>query len=71
MYLLDTNLFIYLMKNTYPSLTERILSHDLADLLIWAIIVFELEYGAERHGFPNIPPSINFIAERHERVAIL
>ena len=40
----------YLKKNTYPSLTERILSHDPADLLISAITVFELEYGAERQG---------------------
>lgn len=26
MYLLDTNICIYFMKNTYPQLTERILS---------------------------------------------
>ncbi len=48
MYLLDTNICIYLMKNTYPALTERVFSHNPADLFISAITVFELEYGAEK-----------------------
>ena len=48
MYLLDTNICIYLMKNTYPALTERVFSHNPSDLLISAITVFELEYGAEK-----------------------
>ena len=56
MYLLDTNICIYFMKNTYPQLTERILSCPPSDFLISAITVFELEYGAQssaawiRHG---------------------
>lgn len=48
MYLLDTNVCIYFMKNTYPVLTERLLSCDPADLLVSSITVFELEYGAEK-----------------------
>lgn len=48
MYLLDTNICIYFMKNTYPRLTEKLLSHEPAELLISAITVFELEYGAEK-----------------------
>lgn len=48
MYLLDTNICIYLMKNTYPHLTEKLLSHDPSDLLVSSITVFELEYGAEK-----------------------
>jgi tRNA(fMet)-specific endonuclease VapC len=48
MYLLDTNICIYLMKNTYPVLTERILSCKPSDLLISSVTVFELEYGAEK-----------------------
>ena len=48
MYLLDTNICIYFMKNTYPQLTERILSCPPSDFLISAITVFELEYGAEK-----------------------
>lgn len=48
MYLLDTNICIYCMKNTYPHLTERILSHDPSEFLISVITVFELEYGAEK-----------------------
>lgn len=48
MYLLDTNICIYLMKNTYPHLTERLLSLDPSDLAISSITVFELEYGAAK-----------------------
>lgn len=48
MYLLDTNVCIYFMKNTYPVLTERFLSCDPSQLAISSITVFELEYGAEK-----------------------
>jgi len=46
--LLDTNVCIHFMKNAYPQLTKRLLSHDPDELLISAITVFELEYGAEK-----------------------
>lgn len=48
MYLLDTNICIYFMKNTVPNLTEKLLSQNPADLMISSITVFELEYGAEK-----------------------
>ena len=48
MYLLDTNICIYLMKNKYPPLTERIFSHDPSEFLISSVTVYELEYGAEK-----------------------
>lgn len=48
MYLLDTNVCIYFMKNTYPRLTQRLLSHGLSELLISSLTVLELEYGAEK-----------------------
>ena len=48
MYLLDTNICIYFMKNTYPLLTERLLSQGPGDLMISSITVFELAYGAEK-----------------------
>ena len=48
MYLLDTNICIYFMKDSYPELTAKILSHDPADLSISAVTVYELEYGAEK-----------------------
>lgn len=48
MYLLDTNICIYFMKNTYPALTEKLLSSDPTDLLISSVTVFELAYGAEK-----------------------
>ena len=46
--LLDTNVCIFFMKNSYPQLTERLLSCNPSDLLISAITVYELEYGAEK-----------------------
>ena len=48
MYLLDTNVCIYFMKNTYPRLTQRLLSHAPSELLISSLTVLELEYGAEK-----------------------
>ena len=48
MYLLDTNVCIYFMKNTYPDLTKKIFHADPADLAISSVTVFELVYGAEK-----------------------
>ena len=48
MYLLDTNICIYVMKNTYPALTKKVLSHAPSDLCISSISVYELEYGASK-----------------------
>ena len=47
-YLLDTNICIYLIKNTYPALTAHLLSHSPDDFLISSITVYELEYGAAK-----------------------
>lgn len=48
MVLLDANVCIYFMKNAHPQLTKKLLSCDPADLLISAVTVYELEYGAEK-----------------------
>ena len=48
MYLLDTNICIYFMKNMYPVLTEKFLSMNPAQLRISSITVFEMEYGAAK-----------------------
>lgn len=48
MYLLDTNICIYAMKNIYPNLTNKLFSHDPSELFISSITVFELEYGAAK-----------------------
>ena len=47
-YLLDTNICIYLMKNTYPEMTRRFLSMDPSDFCISAITLYELGYGARK-----------------------
>lgn len=48
MYLLDTNICIYFMKNSFPQLTEKIFSYDPSRLAISSITVYELEYGAAK-----------------------
>lgn len=48
MYILDTNICIYFMKNTYPRLTERLFSCNPSTLFISSVTVFELEYGAAK-----------------------
>ncbi len=48
MYLLDTNVCIYFLKNKYEELTRKLLSCNPADLRISSITVFELEFGAAK-----------------------
>ena len=48
MFLLDTNICIYLMKNTDPKLTERLFSYSPSQMAVSSITVFELEYGAAK-----------------------
>ena len=47
-YLVDTNVCIFLMKNTYPAMTRRFLSMDPSDFYISSVTLYELEYGAEK-----------------------
>lgn len=46
MYLLDTNTCIYFLKNSFPTLTQKLLDTDPSELFISSITVFELAYGA-------------------------
>ena len=48
MYLLDTNICIYFMKNTFPKNKQKMLSLHPSDLAISSVTVFELEYGASK-----------------------
>lgn len=48
MFLLDTNICIYVMKNTYRSLTAHLLEADPNEVAVSAITVYELEYGAAK-----------------------
>lgn len=52
-YLLDTNICIALIKKKPPSLIARIAGSDPGDLLISAISVAELRFGAEKSAFKN------------------
>lgn len=48
MYLLDTNICIYFMKNKYPNLTRKFLSCSNKDLFLSSITLYELEYGINK-----------------------
>ncbi len=48
MYLLDTNICIYIIKNTFPQLTEHLMSHEPEEIAVSSITLFELEYGAAK-----------------------
>ncbi len=48
MYLLDTNICIYFMKNQNPLLSQKILLHKPSELFLSTITVFELEYVVEK-----------------------
>ena len=46
MYILDTNILIYLMKGQFPAAARKLLSLDPSETAVSAITIFELEYGA-------------------------
>lgn len=48
MYLLDTNICIYAMKNRYPYLTDRLLTIHPDQIFISSVTIGELEYGAAK-----------------------
>ena len=48
MYLLDTNICIYVLKNSFPALTEKVFSYNPSLIAMSSVTVFELEYGAEK-----------------------
>lgn len=48
MYLLDTNICIYVLKNSYPTLTEKVFSFSPSQIAMSSVTVFELEYGAAK-----------------------
>jgi tRNA(fMet)-specific endonuclease VapC len=53
MYLLDTNICIYLIKKKFPNLTSKIISKDPYELSLSAITVAELEFGIAKSFFPQ------------------
>ena len=48
MYLLDTNICIYAMKNKFPALTEKLFDIHPNEICISSVTVGELEYGAAK-----------------------
>ena len=53
MYLLDTNICIYAMKGSYPSLSEKLFKVRPAEIFISSITVGELEYGCAKSKWGN------------------
>ena len=48
LFLLDTNICIYLIKNRPPVVLEKFKRHPPSEVSISTITLFELEYGAEK-----------------------
>ena len=48
MYLLDTNICIYAVKNTYPALTAKLFQMNPFEIFVSSITIGELEYGAAK-----------------------
>ena len=51
MYLLDTNICIYLMKNRFPGLTAKFMRTLPSEMCVSSVTVYELEYGAAKSGW--------------------
>jgi tRNA(fMet)-specific endonuclease VapC len=52
-YLLDTNIFIYLCKGTYPPIAEHIRTFGPGDVVISSITLAELEFGIAKSAKPE------------------
>ena len=48
MWILDSNICIYLIKKKDPKLREKLFSHDPEEIAVSAVTVYELSYGAEK-----------------------
>ena len=48
MYLLDTNICIYAMKNKFPTLTKKLFKIHPNEICVSSVTVGELEYGAAK-----------------------
>ena len=48
MYLLDTNICIYAMKNSYAALTKKLFQVPTSEIFISSVTVGELEYGCSK-----------------------
>ena len=46
MYLLDTNICIFAMKNTYPALSQKLFQISPSEIFVSSVTVGELEYGS-------------------------
>ncbi|MCB1193421.1 MAG: type II toxin-antitoxin system VapC family toxin [Leptospiraceae bacterium] len=53
MYLLDTNICIYIIKNKPSDVLDIFHSKSILDISISSITVAELRYGAEKSSFPE------------------
>jgi tRNA(fMet)-specific endonuclease VapC len=52
-YLLDTNICIYIIRNRPPQVIDRIKSCGVGDVAVSAITLAELEYGAAKSSRPD------------------
>lgn len=64
MYLLDTNICIFLIKNKNPFLLKKIMSCNKDEIFISSVTVAEMEYGASKSQFreKNRQALLNFIS---------
>lgn len=53
MFLLDTNICVFLMKNKYPAVTQKLLSTNPRETVVSSVTLFELEYGAAKSQWPE------------------
>lgn len=53
MYLLDTDICIYIIKKKYPSLTQKVMKQGPFTIALSAVTVAELEYGVAKSLYPK------------------
>lgn len=53
LFMLDTNICIYIIRNHPAEIVKRVKRYDPSDLAVSALTVCELEYGASKSGNPE------------------
>jgi tRNA(fMet)-specific endonuclease VapC len=68
-YVLDTDICIYFLNGTYPSISKEISTHTLEDIAITSVSVAELYYGA--HHSARKTSNLEILEEFLQMVQIL
>lgn len=70
-FLLDTNAWIGHLRQTSPSVTQRLKQHAASEIVLCSVVVAELLYGAERSGAAHRAANLALVASLRQHYVSL